>query len=107
MDGKSKGPMSAPGSESNQGTGEEVSLPMWNSFTTFNIIVHHFAVGVEVHPYTFLSPRYPSMIHSEQNNGLMKGLHFYSKDYMQLFAFGPRGAMSIYLRSSHEWCSAT
>jgi hypothetical protein len=26
---------------------KEVSLPMWKVFTTFHVVVHHLAVGVE------------------------------------------------------------
>jgi len=46
--------MHATRQESDYGRREEVSLPMWNGFTTFNIVVHHFACAVETRDYTFL-----------------------------------------------------
>jgi hypothetical protein len=80
---------------------------MWNGFTTFNIVVHHFAAPVESLRYILPTRLFTPGSQSSQNKQLAGDSKFWMKECMQLFAFGPRGAMSICLRSSHEWCSAS
>jgi hypothetical protein len=81
--------------------GEEVSLPMWKSFTTFHIVVHHFAVGVQRARYPVGPEHMEHELQVQQNKALLMFPRFWPKQYMQSFAFGPRNAMSNCLRSSY------